>query len=87
MNEDEILSLVEAFGDLLKEGVRDYRKYSDIGKLAYLRSLSDSDLFQALDTFCSRDNVRLASLAIQVIEERYPGFLDTLEGYYLDTDD
>lgn len=76
MNENEILSLLETLGTMMTEGVKDYRKYSDIGRDAALRSLSDDDLFMTTASFITKHDTRNALAALRILDERFPGIYD-----------
>ena len=88
MNENEILSILETLGTMLTEGVKDYRKYSDIGRDAALRSLSDDDLFLATASFIKERDTRNALAALRILDERFPGIYDRVTNtrYLLDNE-
>ncbi len=71
LTEDKVLAFLETVGDLLKEGANDYRKYSNIGKEAGFRSMSDEELIDIMDNLDDENFM----IAYKVLQERFPKLL------------
>lgn len=71
ITEEELLSFLETAGELLKEGVKDYRKYSNIGKETVFRSMSDEELIDTMDNLDDENFM----IAYKVLQERFPEIL------------